>query len=125
VEKNGRFLVHQRPAGVVNAHLWEFPNVEIPAAIRPRIPSSSATSVALQLFGAKLASVHHLCTVKHSITRYRITVEAFVAHFRNVQRKKTTGQWRTISELETLAFSSAHRRILTELKTTLKASGLA
>ena len=28
-ERNGMFLVRQRPAGVVNAHLWEFPNVEI------------------------------------------------------------------------------------------------
>ena len=26
---NGKFLVRQRPAGVVNAHLWEFPNVEV------------------------------------------------------------------------------------------------
>ena len=32
VERNGKFLVRQRPAGVVNAHLWEFPNVEIPSA---------------------------------------------------------------------------------------------
>ena len=32
VERNGRFLVRQRPAGVVNAHLWEFPNVEIQPA---------------------------------------------------------------------------------------------
>ena len=29
IERNGLFLVRQRPAGVVNAHLWEFPNVEI------------------------------------------------------------------------------------------------
>src|SRR5439155_27108515 len=28
VERRGRFLVRQRPDGVVNAHLWEFPNIE-------------------------------------------------------------------------------------------------
>ena len=28
IERNGKFLVRQRPVGVVNAHLWEFPNVE-------------------------------------------------------------------------------------------------
>ena len=33
VERNGKFLVRQRPAGVVNAHLWEFPNVEIGARL--------------------------------------------------------------------------------------------
>ena len=29
LENQGRYLVRQRPAGVVNAHLWEFPNVGI------------------------------------------------------------------------------------------------
>ena len=28
-QRGGRFLVRQRPEGVVNAHLWEFPNVEL------------------------------------------------------------------------------------------------
>ena len=31
IERDGKFLVRQRPAGVVNAHLWEFPNAEIGA----------------------------------------------------------------------------------------------
>src|SRR6185436_19194490 len=26
IERKGRFLVRRRPASVVNAHLWEFPN---------------------------------------------------------------------------------------------------
>ncbi|TAK96061.1 MAG: A/G-specific adenine glycosylase, partial [Verrucomicrobia bacterium] len=29
VDRGGKFLVRQRPDGVVNAHLWEFPNVEV------------------------------------------------------------------------------------------------
>src|SRR4029077_2737319 len=28
INRNSRFLVRQRPSGVVNAHLWEFPNLE-------------------------------------------------------------------------------------------------
>src|ERR1019366_10447836 len=28
-KRRGLFLVRQRPAGVVNAHLWEFPNLEL------------------------------------------------------------------------------------------------
>src|SRR6185503_11908462 len=31
VERDGKYLVRQRPEGVVNAHLWEFPNVEVEA----------------------------------------------------------------------------------------------
>ncbi len=33
VESCGKFLVRQRPANVVNAHLWEFPNVEVNGAV--------------------------------------------------------------------------------------------
>ena len=32
VECAGKFLVQQRPTGVVNANLWEFPNIEITGA---------------------------------------------------------------------------------------------
>jgi hypothetical protein len=57
-----------------------------------------------------------LCTVKHTITRYRITLEAFV-----VDRKlaKTLaaddGRWFTLPRLKRLSFPSAHRKILTAL----------
>ena len=121
IERNGKFLVRQRPAGVVNAHLWEFPNVEIgprlsepahehfgvrwqSAAATPlfdrshsiqsgvalRFPPQSkqiwlqlhrVADVAAQLFGSRPKNVNHLCTVKHSITRYRITLEAWRANF--------------------------------------------
>ena len=60
VERNGRFLVRQRPAGVVNAHLWEFPNVEIGARlsepqhthcqnIAGTIPATDGTLVVLRV----------------------------------------------------------------------------
>ena len=39
IERDGKFLVRQRPAGVVNAHLWEFPNVELKAEQVSRLPS--------------------------------------------------------------------------------------
>ncbi len=31
IQHKRKFLVRQRPAGIVNAHLWEFPNVEVGA----------------------------------------------------------------------------------------------
>ena len=73
VERKGRFLVRQRPAGVVNAHLWEFPNAEV--------NGSSAKEVFKSIFGLAPPALQPLCTVKHSITRYRITLEAFHVPF--------------------------------------------
>jgi A/G-specific adenine glycosylase len=104
VERNGRFLVRQRPTGVVNAHLWEFPNVESNGA------KPDANEIFRSIFGIKPPAIQPLSTVKHSITRYRITLEAF-----SVQLKKTSfksdGIWKTSAHLRSLAFSSAHKKL--------------
>src|SRR5208282_5521758 len=71
VERDGRFLLRQRPAGVVNAHLWEFPNAEIPNG------KSSPKLAAEDIFGTPPVQIEPLSTVKHSITRYRITLEGY------------------------------------------------
>ncbi len=122
VENGGKFLVRQRPEGVVNAHLWEFPNVELNGV--PVDPSA----VAQELFGFVPSDVKVLCTIKHSITRYRITVEAFhataPANFkvgqscrsapssRHARSARDESRWLTISELHKLSFPSAHKKIL-------------
>jgi A/G-specific adenine glycosylase len=102
VERNGRFLVRQRPAGIVNAHLWEFPNVEVHLnpgsgghqsahhfrkSSQSRLTSAAAVQEsdleiirAAKSLGIDSATLQPICTVKHSITRYRITLDAFHAH---------------------------------------------
>ncbi len=74
VERDGTFLVRQRPAGVVNAHLWEFPNIEIATASQPEHAKRQDFQ---SEFGCSRRIFQPLATVKHSITRYRITLEAF------------------------------------------------
>ena len=131
VEHGGKFLVQQRPAGVVNAHLWEFPNVEITDApsSRPSPPvgekvaggrlrgnasapdSLDTVTIAFQkLFDVKPKAVRPLGTVKHSITRYRITLEAFSV---SLAKRPTSanGRWLAPGEFDSLAFSSAHKKL--------------
>jgi A/G-specific adenine glycosylase len=155
IEHDGRFLVRQRPAGVVNAHLWEFPNIEIGPRLsepqRVRLPNgtgifsatdgrrtccgsrdprfASVADVAAQTLGHRPKQLTPLCTVKHFITRYRITLEAFFAQtggssrVRSKKVKKTrrrtppseTGVWKTPAQMQRLAFTSAHRKILERL----------
>ena len=105
IERDGRFLVQQRPAGVVNAHLWEFPNAEV-TGTKP-----DAVAVGKNVFGSAPAAAQPLCTVKHSITRYRITLEAFRIHIKSVP-PKIAGAWKTRAQMEALAFTSAHRKVL-------------
>jgi len=107
-ERNGHFLVRQRPAEVVNAHLWEFPNMEIlNGKFNPNLAAKSA-------LGVEPSSLQPLCTVKHSITRYRITLEAFRVNLERSckTRLSQVGVWKTPAQLQQLAFTAAHGKIL-------------
>jgi len=141
VERNGKFLVRQRPDGVVNAHLWEFPNVETGARVcdpqqletrgtHPYNCDSSHTevlrlteprSVASRQSGFHLTAPKPLCVIKHSITRYRITLEAWRAELA-APSGKMPGHWLTPKQLHALAFTSAHKKILPHLGTPISRS---
>lgn len=133
VERNGKFLVRQRPGGIVNAHLWEFPNVEANGQV-------NLAQAFENVFNATPVSFEKLCTVKHTITRYRITLEAWRAELTSAtgapasdivrrksslatasnQRPRLHAKSRTLAQLRQLAFTSAHKKILqaiTEAKT--------
>src|ERR1017187_6531340 len=73
LENRGRFLVRQRPAGVVNAHLWEFPNIEL-TGVRPDLQGA-----ARNVLKSSCSTMTSLFAIRHSITRYRITLEVFGA----------------------------------------------
>ena len=152
-ERKGRFLVRRRPAGVVNTHLWEFPNVEIAPSqggsgrksahyfrtkSQSRLTSAATNGLVVRAaknLGFELSNAEPLCTVKHSITRYRITLEAFRANLggasyasshsekaksetRVTRPSETIGVWKTAAQMNRLAFAAAHRKILHALVTT-------
>jgi A/G-specific adenine glycosylase len=104
IECDGKFLVQQRPVGIVNAHLWEFPNVETNDA------TVEARDIFKSHFGLVAPKFSSLCTVKHSITRYRITLEAFHVRLKN-SPKKLAGVWLSPKEFDAIAFASAHKKL--------------
>lgn len=108
VRRGERFLVVQRAAHVVNGSLWEFPNVEV-ADGRSCNASSSATPI------FELLAYKPLFRVVHTITRYRILLEAFSARLRR-PKPPERASWRTLDQLASLAFASAHRKILLHLR---------
>jgi len=108
IERGGKFLVRQRSDGVVNAHLWEFPNAEVHGG------GWNANELFRSHFPGSTAQLMPLLTVKHSITRYRITLEAFRVQLRN-EITRPSGVWRTPAQMRRLAFVSAHRKVLGKL----------
>jgi len=121
LERSGRFLVRQRPAGVVNAHLWEFPNIELAG----RAAGSDLARAARKVLGPGIKLTRKLCVIKHHITRYRITVEVFLAAAtKAAEPPDSAGEWRTLSQLRRHAFPSAHGRILRRLSSRSHGRGL-
>ena len=146
VERDGKFLVRQRPAGVVNAHLWEFPNVEVAAGILPAVepgvppggknirifnpvnislnipggkmppstagetPATTMLALAATDLGLEIRNARHLSTVKHSITRYRITLEAYRVQFLKSPHPQA-GIWKSPAQMRRLAFTAAHKKL--------------
>jgi A/G-specific adenine glycosylase len=104
IERDGKFLVQQRPVGVVNAHLWEFPNFELNGK------ASEPREIFQKYFRRVPKYFQPLATVKHSITRYRMTLEAFHVRLKN-SPKKSAGVWLSPKEFDSLAFSSAHKKL--------------
>ena len=111
LEYQGRYLVRQRPADVVNAQLWEFPNAEFVITSHP--PTSAAATRAV--FGVDLPAAQRLCTIKHSITRFRMTLEAYQINLTSPAPPGFAGEWHNLAELDELPFPGAHRKIYAAL----------
>jgi A/G-specific adenine glycosylase len=108
--RNGKYLVRQRPAGAVNAHLWEFPNTEVANE------DGNPKPAALKLFGSAVTGLEPLCTIRHSITRYRIRLDVFETQgVPPIPRNSISAKWVPRHELKRLAFASAHKKILARL----------
>jgi A/G-specific adenine glycosylase len=143
LEREGRFCVGQRPGGVVNAHLWEFPNVELPVTLEAAGSRVGLLSAAQAVLGFKPEGLEPVYTLKHSITRYRITLEAYrvvsagwgrLVPSSGLSLNQATGdepipshshgshRWGTLRELSRLPFTGAHKKILHALRHPLKPS---
>jgi A/G-specific adenine glycosylase len=125
LERRGRWLVRQRPPGGVNALLWEFPNAELPRGGAHRRPPPAAIERALwngppSRAGARSGSATRrlqftrVTTVRHAITRYRITLEVYRAGL-SFAPPPWPGRWLTPARLRRLPFAGAHRKILAKI----------
>ncbi len=109
IKQRGRLLVRQRPAGAVNARLWEFPNLDLAPG------QTNLRHLARKTLGLTLGNLRKLLTVKHSITRHRITLDAYHADLViQPDSGKTTARNRRLKldQLNLLAFTGAHKKIL-------------
>jgi hypothetical protein len=55
-----------------------------------------------------------LCVIKHSITRYRITLTAYTASLAR-RPPNMAGKWVKLGKLQELAFTAAHKKMVAKM----------
>ncbi len=107
LRKRGKFLVRQRAAGKINGLLWEFPSSEIGAA------DPDGFRWMEKVWRQRRQFLKFLGEIKHSITTNRITLKVYAAEMkRGFRNPGASYRWVPLAELERLAFTGAHRKII-------------
>jgi A/G-specific adenine glycosylase len=102
-------LIVQRPLNGLWGGLWEFPRVVCNSGESPAEAASRAAQEALQI---PLHPTRKLATVKHAVTRYRITLHAYISTLSMEQMaamslaSHLTLEWVPLREVGNYAFSS-------------------
>lgn len=114
----GRVLVVKLEASAPRwAGMWQFPNLERRAK---ETAERGAERALRELAGVTAKAERSLTSVKHSVTRYRITLDAVVCSAPSAKVGKLTGVeravWKLPRELDELAMPAAHRRIAKALQ---------
>lgn len=110
VRQGSRVLSAPRSRGGRMIGFWHFPELEIREG-----DEALAQARRLAGLGATVQKSHGaLGTLNHSVTRYRIRIEAF--HFSATGRPKAPWRWVEIEALKKLPLASAEKRLLAMLE---------
>jgi len=114
--RGGRVLVTKlRPDAPRWAGMWLFPHTEVGSGETPEAAVARALYSAVGLRGEATGL---LCVVRHTVTRFRITLDAYRTRVSAGPAKALTVSefaWKKPQELLALAMPNAHRRIATAL----------
>jgi A/G-specific adenine glycosylase len=111
VRRGDRVLLAQRPEGGRWAGMWEFPHGPLEEG---ESHDAAARRLGPALTGMELAAGPEILTVRHGITRYRVTLVCFEAeHVAGTFRSPfyVRGEWLTLADLATHPVSSPQRRL--------------
>ena len=104
IRKRGKTLLIRSPDGERWAGLWDFPRAEAGADLQDRLSA---------LTGRKLIPGQQICVLKHSVTKYRITL--LFCEGKDVGRANGTPlcevRWATAEELQNLPLNSTARKL--------------
>jgi A/G-specific adenine glycosylase len=111
VKKNGQLLVRQCGASERWAGLWDFPRFEIVSEGPLFVREELAIKVREQT-GIAIEPGNLLTTIKHGVTRYRITLDCYAATFSSGKlTSDKNARWIRPTELSELPLSTTGRKL--------------
>ncbi|MGO9107747.1 MAG: A/G-specific adenine glycosylase [Thermoguttaceae bacterium] len=113
VNRRGRVLVIQWPEGRRWAGLWDFPRFAVQEKTEAEIHRELVDNV-LRLTGVTISPGEHRKTLRHGVTRFRITLDCYAAEYvsHNGGGEENLAQrWVRPNELEHYPLSSTGRKL--------------
>ena len=113
VIRPGRVLLLQYGRGQRWSGLWDFPRFPISAG-HQRASTDQLIANVKALTGVVIRPQRHLATIRHGVTRYRITLECHLAHYISGRLKRTeveAAKWIPPADLDEYPLSASGRRL--------------
>jgi len=115
VRRNGQYLIYHRAPGERWAGLWDFPRFPCDEKLvltKKRHPAGLEQTVTERL-GIQVAVGDLLTEIRHSVTRYKITLRAFLCDHLNGEIAPTVGtyRWLSVEEVHALPLSVTGRKL--------------
>lgn len=113
IRRNGRVLMRQCGASERWAGLWDFPRVAAEST-EPIDGRRELMAKVRAQTGISCRPAAMLATIKHGVTRYRITLDCYEAAFVSGRVQSTNGapvRWMTLAALAELPLSTTGRKI--------------
>jgi A/G-specific adenine glycosylase len=123
IEQDGRWLMRRCQTGERWAGLWDFPRFDITGCDSEASARNALARSVLDRFQLSIDVEDCVHSLKHAVTRYRITLHCYDAKI--LGRRKTSpsvrsqagvSQWCDLAQMEELALSSSGKRVLRWLK---------
>jgi A/G-specific adenine glycosylase len=113
VRQNGKVLLRQCTAGERWAGLWDFPRVPIPLINGTSVEDVLREKIQ-ERFGTSIEIGERLATIKHGVTRFRITLDCYTARLKRTRRPTITSgglRWVAQKRLSEFPLSTTGRQI--------------
>jgi A/G-specific adenine glycosylase len=113
VRRGDRVLLVLRPAGERWAGLWDFPRFAIRSPRREDIPRELIEGVRRQT-GITIEPGERLLTLRHGVTRFRITLDCYLAEYVSEAEEKASSdnvRWLKPEELDAYPLNTTGRKI--------------